>query len=1278
MGPPGPSHRLGDKKAYHPGPRYASYRRPSPAMGSGPNPAHNPGAEANPAAIAGSEHSFNPNSRPRPSRYNPSVSSRPYSSSGSVSNGNGSQVNPRSGSRYSSDSGPSYQNNARGSSAHEIRRFSNGFPNYHHQHPSSSSTASRYNSSQYQTQSASKQGYHNYYKPPSFNRSRPSSVSDGHETASHGYSARGHNKWRDSYPFEYNEEHPSVSPAQTVPQLSDKSHSHGLSRYHNNLQPYSHRYTPYKNDRDTERVKKPSSISYENEHSLGSSLINSVPQTTRETEAMVATAHERIDLGRQKISERKPNNEEEYGKVEVTSPSTPDTAVKGEAAVPEKQLNETNTDANNEEAKFEQPIPITSSLKTEVLSSLGKSEQEISVGTVNELSLELRKEKSSVSTAVQPSTESGTEAKEKTVAAHKVTGCIFPMTEVQTKLWEIKNCNRNISTRAQKYRFKRPIVSLQEYPFLSQNIVVHEQAVKPVLLDFFRKLKRQERLKSLQLKKTFVDLDQKWSKICRKLEDISKDVKENECDSSVPADHSNEAQEHNFADERNQQNRAVSRRRNRADFVDDNEMENVLLQIDPDYKHHQLAAQIPPMILDPVEKEVIKFKDVNNLVTDKDLWASRSTSDAVDTFTPEEHELFVEAYLTYPKRFGRISQNMGGLRKPEECVLHYYRTKKETNYKQLLIDRNKKRKINAGRKRKEKEKERDSARPEDNGEILTDSNGLNESERDKTIDETEDEDVSQMTKDRPVDGGTEQEKPIPQGNSPALSATGAATNTMAVNLRREKEEETEAELETDSAVDASYGAASKIRDGNQDQEEHLSDNLAMNESTKRKIEELDEAGSDPLETSPIAPPAATEYKDHSAMDKASHSKNEDMEKAQQLRKKARNNDGFHKSSYWSVKETNMFPELLKEFGTQWALISEKLGTKSTTMVRNYFQRNAEQMGWQALAEGPNAMQHSGKEEESQEGTIPETHRDYVPPQQTPSVSIFNQSSRDASTPMQIPMLSTMDTFSQQSTPHGLPPPRLPSIQLHTQHTNVDTRKSLTGPAVLESSSGPSVHFAPSLSTSTSSVPNNVQSSGPSSSASSQQGAGSRRSSIKSLLNNETPIIQQPQPPILKAVELPSTNTSNAKIIVQELPPANEVPMFSVPTKSDRNPGSISSILNSAPAPQIDVSKGRLAFQGLQSPQGPSGPPRVAISQFPKPSLDLHSSIKPVLPPVPLQSASGLGPMTPSSRDFFTKKGPDFNFASDPLAALAAVASAPEVLTSYIPPDGRGSQHSPSG
>lgn len=113
-----------------------------------------------------------------------------------------------------------------------------------------------------------------------------------------------------------------------------------------------------------------------------------------------------------------------------------------------------------------------------------------------------------------------------------------------------------------------------------------------------------------------------------------------------------------------------------------------MCQIDPGYRFNKQAARIPTMITDTIKRRDIRFVDVNNLITDKDEWAMRLITDKIDTFTKEEHDSFIKGYLRFPKKFGKISDYMGKLRSPEECVLHYYRTKKIVDYKALIKKRN--------------------------------------------------------------------------------------------------------------------------------------------------------------------------------------------------------------------------------------------------------------------------------------------------------------------------------------------------------------------------------------------------------------------------------------------------------------------------------------------------------------------------------------------------------------------------------------------------------------
>ena len=119
---------------------------------------------------------------------------------------------------------------------------------------------------------------------------------------------------------------------------------------------------------------------------------------------------------------------------------------------------------------------------------------------------------------------------------------------------------------------------------------------------------------------------------------------------------------------------------------------------DPLFKARKGAATIPDMVLDPEERTLVKYMDSNNMVKSKTEWASRVKTDFNNNFNSSEHIAFCEAFCLYPKRFGAISRHMGGLRTPEECVVHYYMTKKAVNYK-LLVAQFKKKSIKKAARR---------------------------------------------------------------------------------------------------------------------------------------------------------------------------------------------------------------------------------------------------------------------------------------------------------------------------------------------------------------------------------------------------------------------------------------------------------------------------------------------------------------------------------------------------------------------------------------------------
>lgn len=254
---------------------------------------------------------------------------------------------------------------------------------------------------------------------------------------------------------------------------------------------------------------------------------------------------------------------------------------------------------------------------------------------------------------------------------------IFPMNKIQTKLWNLKYKLKNKEVERPKYMQDHPFTSLSQYPSYSK-VINNIQAFQSCL-NLLTGLKHIIIKNKLYYRKKYNEDKIIWNKQCEisKHEDEKAKAKvdlptiENKTNSSIDPTDSFD-----------------SSRLNRRDYVNDDELDSILCEIDPGYKFNKQAARIPCMIPNPLQRNQVQFVNVNNLYTDKNKWALRLLSDKIDTFTKHEHDLFCTGYLRFPKIFDKISHYMGGLRTPEDCVLHYYKTKKTVNYKKLIKERN--------------------------------------------------------------------------------------------------------------------------------------------------------------------------------------------------------------------------------------------------------------------------------------------------------------------------------------------------------------------------------------------------------------------------------------------------------------------------------------------------------------------------------------------------------------------------------------------------------------
>lgn len=91
-------------------------------------------------------------------------------------------------------------------------------------------------------------------------------------------------------------------------------------------------------------------------------------------------------------------------------------------------------------------------------------------------------------------------------------------------------------------------------------------------------------------------------------------------------------------------------------------------------------AKIPQMLRKHELKE-LSFVDTTNKIVPQKALTVLGYEPKVDDFSPEEHRLFVEAFLVDPKKFGAIARKIPN-RSYQECIQHYYLTKQDGQYKE--------------------------------------------------------------------------------------------------------------------------------------------------------------------------------------------------------------------------------------------------------------------------------------------------------------------------------------------------------------------------------------------------------------------------------------------------------------------------------------------------------------------------------------------------------------------------------------------------------------------
>lgn len=316
-----------------------------------------------------------------------------------------------------------------------------------------------------------------------------------------------------------------------------------------------------------------------------------------------------------------------------------------------------------------------------------------------------------------------------------------------------------------------------------------------------------------------------------------------------------------------------------------------------------------PALLTQEEIKVRIFADTSRRRPAEDALRFYALMPPKDDFTEEEHEALVERYHLFPKKFGTIAEALPG-RNYKECINHYYTTKWQGEYK----PRDKRKKARGGAKRgpavgRNKTNALMSNLEEDREEPAVTESGRPRRAAAPTFGEKEVEEPAAPVVQAPTGrkaraNGDSGEKPKRQNRGPKIGA-GRKPRNQAQPSASARQSASPEKQDLELTGNAFSGATEDMRA----RELEVANGLAAMQAGRV----YDMSANYPQQI--VAEPAA-------ALDPWA---TPDTTKA--------NAPGRgQNSSYWSRPEHDLFPALLKKFGSNWMAMSDAMGTKTQTMV----------------------------------------------------------------------------------------------------------------------------------------------------------------------------------------------------------------------------------------------------------------------------------------------------------------------------------------------------------
>ncbi|KKK24294.1 hypothetical protein ARAM_006685 [Aspergillus rambellii] len=355
-------------------------------------------------------------------------------------------------------------------------------------------------------------------------------------------------------------------------------------------------------------------------------------------------------------------------------------------------------------------------------------------------------------------------------------------------------------------------------------------------------------------------------------------------------------------------------------------------------------AVIPDM-LDPREAKARIYKDTNNIVDPAQAMDVFAFLPPPNDFTPEEHEIFTDAFMAYPKKWGKIAEALPK-RDFRECIVHYYLTKEEIKYKAKLNKRWSRR----GRAKR-------SARPKSNalmadlGVVKPDYDG--EEEPTPVTDtgrprraaaptfgdsSADTEQSGNGRRGNAARDGEQGEKPAGRRGPRSGAGTRGGRRGKAAQQQQQQAPQTPQPEQLNPTIPA---AATVVASSTT-----IVTPIPKTEILEPSVERASETAVRPKESTEReqieAPPRAKSgrgrQKEGMYVFESTEPDSSTATPTATTRQSEVNYSSPQPTSYWSVPEQRDFPLLLAHFGRDFEGISNFMKTKTTVMVKNYFQR----------------------------------------------------------------------------------------------------------------------------------------------------------------------------------------------------------------------------------------------------------------------------------------------------------------------------------------------------